>query len=84
MPESPSPLGMLAPDADKKPASLGLFAKKPKETGQTSPQLQDVINEVNSTSRRLRVVEDRFTNVRDKLQLMEQNQIQQIFNLFLD
>ncbi|MBI4449017.1 hypothetical protein HY641_03260 [Candidatus Woesearchaeota archaeon] len=71
------PLG-LAPLASEKKPSGGIFGKKPKEVEIGPPAgIADLIGEVNTSSRRLRVLEDRYGNIRDKMQFLEQNQLSQ-------
>lgn len=71
------PLGIAPAPMDKKPSGGGgLFGtKKKEEPGLTQAGVADVISEVNNANRRLRVLEDRYANIRDKMQFLEQNQI---------
>ena len=70
------PLGLTPNPAPKKPESTGFFGgKKKEEPGVSAAGMTDIVAEVNSVSRRLRVLEDRYGNIRDKMQFLEQNQI---------
>ncbi|MEK6874287.1 MAG: hypothetical protein AABX52_00900 [Nanoarchaeota archaeon] len=68
------PLGLEPPQPPK--SAGGLFARKPKEEPVGPSQgFADMAAEVNNTARRLRILEDRYGNTRDKMQFIEQNQI---------
>lgn len=70
-----SPLGVLAPEAAKKSGGLGGFfkGKQDPEAGPAPLQFQNVVDEVNTASRRVRILEDRYQNIRAKIQIIEQN-----------
>ena len=79
MPE-PGPLGVLAPEAQKKGGGLAGFfggGKGPTEPTGPGPQtMSNVMDEVNNASRRVRVLEDRYQNIRAKITLIEQNMLE--------
>ena len=50
----------------------GLFAKKTQEVG---PNISDVLEQVNSVSRRLRIIESRYTDLNRKTQVTEKNML---------
>ncbi len=57
--------------AQEKPKGGGLFGGKPKKTVTTATF--NVVNEINNVGRRLRILEERYTNLRRKTQVTEQN-----------
>ena len=61
---------LVAPEEKKG----GFFSSKPKETAQqsASPMVADELTEL---GRRIRIMEERFSNLRTKLQVMEHNMI---------
>lgn len=61
--------------ADVKPSLGGLFAKKP--VAQKPEVPSELAESVSMVTRRLRVIESRFENVRKKLQFIEQNMLEQ-------
>ncbi len=60
------------PPPKKKP---GLFAPKPKQNPDLDKQVAEVSGELNNISRRLRVIEERYTNLRKKTQVTDQNML---------
>jgi len=72
------PLGVLSPEAQKKPGAFGGFfgGGKVPEEGPSPTTMSSVIDEVNNASRRVRVLEDRYTNLRNKLQIIEDNMLE--------
>lgn len=73
-----SNLGVLAPESQKKSGGFGGFFGGGKtaapDTGGIPPgAIGNVVDEVNNASRRVRILEDRYQNVRSKLQIIEQN-----------
>lgn len=71
-----APPGMNAPppNAPAKPAG-GLFAAKPKTGPNLEAALSDMAGEMNNIGRRLRVLEERYTNLRKKTQVTDQNML---------
>ncbi|MBU2561824.1 MAG: hypothetical protein KKD17_06000 [Nanoarchaeota archaeon] len=74
------PPGMLppggagaAPPPPKK--SGGLFAPKPKPGGDLTKSVSDLAGELNNISRRLMVLEERYTSLRKKTQVTDQNML---------
>lgn len=57
---------------DKK---ISLFGSSPKKNEQTDFNVEDVNNRVNSAVLRVRMLEERYTNMRRKVQVIEQNMI---------
>lgn len=72
------PLGVLSPEAQKRPGAFGgLFGGgKAQDMGPPPAAMSSVIDEVNNASRRVRVLEDRYTNLRSKLQMIEDNMLE--------
>ncbi len=73
-------LGKPKPQVPGAPPSSGggLFGSK-----QSAPQIDaGVKEEVSSINRRLKLLEERYTNIRSKSQLMEQNMLQKNKSLF--
>lgn len=66
----PPGAGQNAPEPPKKG---GLFAKKSKPDSEAG--MNDLAAQVNNTSRRMRLLEESYSNVRKKIQLIEQNMI---------
>lgn len=62
-----------APPPPKK--SGGLFAPKPKAGPDLNKSVSDLAIEVNNVSRRLMVLEERYTNLRKKTQVTDQNML---------
>ena len=60
-----------APQQQQK-KSITLFASKPKEPG---VDVTEINNQMNNLSLRLRVLEERYTNMRRKTQMIEQNML---------
>ena len=56
----------------KKP---GLFAPKPKPGTDMSKSVSEMAGELNNVSRRLMVIEERYTNLRKKTQVTDQNML---------
>ena len=79
MAEEISPLGVLAPESQKKQGAFGGFfggkTAVPGGAGLPPMALQNVVDEVNSASRRVRILEDRYQNIRAKIQLIKQNML---------
>lgn len=77
MAETNPPFGMPTPDAGRKPGALtGFFGgAKAAEEGLPATAMQSIVGEVNNASRRVRVLEDRYTNLRNKIQLIEENML---------
>jgi len=63
-----------APPPPKKPAT-GLFAPKPKVGMDLNKSMSDLAGELNNISRRLMVLEERYTNLRKKTQVTDQNML---------
>jgi predicted RNase H-like nuclease (RuvC/YqgF family) len=63
-----------APPPPKKPAP-GLFAPKPKPGIDMGKNVSDLAGELNNVSRRLMVLEERYTNLRKKTQVTDQNML---------
>ncbi|MBW2964545.1 hypothetical protein KY363_03725 [Candidatus Woesearchaeota archaeon] len=57
------------------PKSGGLFAPKPKPGTDVSKNVSDLAGELNNVSRRLMVIEERYTNLRKKTQVTDQNML---------
>jgi hypothetical protein len=77
--ESTTPPGMPqqeggSPPPPKKPQP-GLFAPKPKTGGDLNKSMSDLAGELNNISRRLMVLEERYTNLRKKTQVTDQNML---------
>jgi predicted RNase H-like nuclease (RuvC/YqgF family) len=81
MPDEPAtPPGMPPPAEGAKPApppkkSGGLFAPKPKTGMDLNKSVSDLAGELNNISRRLMVIEERYTNLRKKTQVTDQNML---------
>ncbi|MBW2997508.1 hypothetical protein KY349_04175 [Candidatus Woesearchaeota archaeon] len=71
---APTELPEKAPEAPaKKP---GLFAPKPKKAGvDINKAVSDLAGELNNIGRRLMVLEERYTNIRKKTQVTDQNML---------
>ncbi|MBI4738890.1 hypothetical protein HY772_04985 [Candidatus Woesearchaeota archaeon] len=67
-------MGGALPPAPAKPAG-GMFAAKPKTGPNLEAALSDMAGEVNNIGRRLRVLEERYTNLRKKTQVTDQNML---------
>ena len=77
--ENTNPPGMppqegAAPPPPKKPSG-GLFAPKPKVGGDLNKSMSDLAGELNNISRRLMVLEERYSNLRKKTQVTDQNML---------
>jgi predicted RNase H-like nuclease (RuvC/YqgF family) len=86
MPDQPAaPPGMPAPAGGPgapgpapapPPKKGGLFAPKPKKGGaDLGKSVSDLAGELNNISRRLMVIEERYTNLRKKTQVTDQNML---------
>lgn len=64
-------LGMPTPPPPKK-AGIGMFKHK---TAAPTPGFSEVKGDINNLERRLRVLEEGFTNIRRSLQVAEQNML---------
>jgi len=62
---------MFQPEGEKKKSS-GLFKQHPKESI-AGPSIKDVAEQTTNLGRRLRTLEERYTNMQSKTQLTEQN-----------
>lgn len=73
----PEPSGHPAGLMGRPPAakSKGLFGKPAAASDTASPELSAISEGLNQVSRRLRMIEDRYTNMRKKLQLIERNML---------
>jgi hypothetical protein len=72
-PGMPPPAGGAAPPAPaKKP---GLFAPKPKPGTDIGKSVSDIAGELNNVGRRLMIIEERYTNLRKKTQVTDQNML---------
>ncbi|MFH1064869.1 MAG: hypothetical protein V1729_07325 [Candidatus Woesearchaeota archaeon] len=60
--------------APPKPSG-GLFAPKPKPGADLSKSVSDIAGEVNNLGRRMMVIEERYTNLRKKTQVTDQNML---------
>jgi predicted RNase H-like nuclease (RuvC/YqgF family) len=71
------PPGMGGPAAaPPPPKGGGLFAPKPKGPGlDLNKSVSDLAGELNNVSRRLMVIEERYTNLRKKTQVTDQNML---------
>ncbi len=67
------PSGEAPPGAPKQAG--GLFAPKPKTGLDLSKSVSDVAGELNNVSRRLMVIEERYTNLRKKTEVTDQNML---------
>ncbi|MBW2971778.1 hypothetical protein KY359_01960 [Candidatus Woesearchaeota archaeon] len=65
--------GGAAPPPPKK--SGGLFAPKPKPGADLTKSVSDLAGELNNISRRLMILEERYTNIRKKTQVTDQNML---------
>ena len=79
-PGMPPPAGGAAPGksgAAPPPPKKGggLFAPKPKQGVDLNKAVSDVAGELNNVSRRLMVIEERYTNLRKKTQVTDQNML---------
>jgi hypothetical protein len=77
-PGMPPPAGAAgAPGAAPKapPKKKGLFAPKPKPGTDLGKSVSDLAGELNNISRRLMVIEERYTNLRKKTQVTDQNML---------
>ena len=63
---------MFCGQQEKKQSSF--FKQKPKETG-PSPEVKAISHDVSDLSRRLRTLEERFSNLQTRTQITEQNMI---------
>ena len=72
MPPTGAPPGEAPPAPAKKP---GLFAPKPKAGAELSKSVSDLAGELNNISRRLMILEERYTNLRKKTQVTDQNML---------
>ncbi len=70
-----APPGVGAPAAAPKPAGGGLFAPKPKPGADLNKSVSDLAGELNNLSRRMMVIEERYTNLRKKTQVTDQNML---------
>ncbi len=68
---APSPGGSPPPPKKKG----GLFAPKPKEGADLTKSVSELAGELNNISRRLMVLEERYTNLRKKTQVTDQNML---------
>jgi hypothetical protein len=78
MADEPSvPPGMGSPAAaPPPPKSGGLFAPKPKGPGlDLNKSVSDLAGEINNIGRRLMTIEERYTNLRKKTQVTDQNML---------
>ncbi|NQU79782.1 hypothetical protein HQ545_08505 [Candidatus Woesearchaeota archaeon] len=66
------PQGLPGSPPAKKP---GLFAPKPKPGTDISKSVSDIAGEMNNISRRLMIIEERYTNLRKKTQVTDQNML---------
>ena len=64
--------GAAPPPPAKKP---GLFAPKPKPGAELGAQVADLAAELNNINRRLRILEERYSNLRRKTQVTDQNML---------
>ena len=71
---APPQLSGQAPVAPDKKAS-GLFGSKPKVGLNLDAAVADMAGEVNNIARRLRILEERYTNLRKKTQVTDQNML---------
>ncbi|MBI5398404.1 hypothetical protein HZB03_02970 [Candidatus Woesearchaeota archaeon] len=71
---APPGMGGAPPQTPAKPAG-GLFAAKPRTGPNIEAALSDMAGEVNNIGRRLRVLEERYTNLRKKTQVTDQNML---------
>jgi hypothetical protein len=72
---APPNVGGPSQGAPPKPASGGLFASKPKTGPNLEAAVADMAGEVNNMGRRLRILEERYTNLRKKSQVTDQNML---------
>jgi hypothetical protein len=77
------PGGGAAPPPPKKGGG-GLFAPKPKPGLDLNKHVADIAGEMNNISRRLMVLEERYTNLRKKTQLTDQNMLNNHKNLMTE
>lgn len=69
-----APPGMTASSATPPPPKqAGLFAPKPKSGADLNRMVSDLAGEVNNISRRMMILEERYTTLRKKSQLTDQN-----------
>lgn len=59
-------------EKEAKPEKRGFFAKKKGETG---PDVSDLLEQINSLGRRLRLLESRYTDLNRKVQVTETNML---------
>ncbi|MBW2981774.1 hypothetical protein KY343_02730 [Candidatus Woesearchaeota archaeon] len=59
-------------EGETKPEKKGLFSKKTEETG---PDISDILEQVNSVGRRLRLLESRYTDLNRRAQVTETNML---------
>jgi len=64
-----------APAAPPKKDGGGLFAPKPKVGTDLNKSVSDLAGELNNISRRLMIIEERYTNMRKKTQVTDQNML---------
>lgn len=82
MPDPNAPPGMSAPaqgaGATPPPPKKqgGLFAPKPKQGLDLNKNMADLAGELNNVSRRLMILEERYTSLRKKTQLTDQNMLE--------
>ncbi|MFC1722901.1 hypothetical protein ACFL0V_02080 [Nanoarchaeota archaeon] len=75
-PPSTAPPGVGPQPAPAPPKKKpGLFAPKPKAGGDLGKNVADLAAEMNNINRRLRVIEERYTSLRNKTQVTDQNML---------
>jgi hypothetical protein len=74
MPPSEAPLQEAAAPAAP-PKKPGLFAPKPKAGLDINKSVADIAGELNNVSRRLMILEERYSNLRKKTQVTDQNML---------
>lgn len=78
MADGPAPPGLPQAGAAPPPpkaAGGGLFAPKPKAGPDVGKSISDMAGELNNMGRRLMVLEERYTNLRKKTQVTDQNML---------
>jgi hypothetical protein len=67
--------GVGGAPASPPPKKGGLFAPKPKTGIDLNKSVSDIAGELNNVGRRLMVIEERYTNLRKKTQVTDQNML---------